>query len=307
MFASFSQSWALTRDSWRVVRSDREILLFPLLGGFGVVLVTLLFAVPLALTNLSRALDSGRPGTVAIAIVVLWAFLYCQTVVLLFAQSAVVGAAMIRLQGGDPTVGDGLRTATSRFHLIAGYAAISATVGVLLQVIDALLRSAEREAEKEGNVASMVAAIIGTLVTALVGAAWSVATYFVVPVMIIEGIGPIASIRRSTRLIRDFWGESAVATVGLGFVFALIYLAVGVVGIGLGVTLLSANLVVPGIALLVVTAVAFGIIALIQTALRGVFVAALYRYAVGGAVSSMYFEPELLRSTFVPRGAVAAA
>ena len=41
---------------------------------------------------------------------------------------------MIRLRGGEPTLADGFNAAKSRLPAILGYAAISATVGVVLAV-----------------------------------------------------------------------------------------------------------------------------------------------------------------------------
>jgi uncharacterized membrane protein YeaQ/YmgE (transglycosylase-associated protein family) len=305
MFARFHQSWALAQDSWRVVRADKEILLFPLVGGIGALLVGALFALPLALSNLPEAIQRGQSGAIAAALVVLWAFLFCQTVVVLFAQSAVVAAALIRLRGGDPTVGDGMRAAGSRLHAIFAFAAIAATVGLILQVIDALASSARGEGERDGNIGEIVLGIVGSIAASLLGAAWSIATFFVVPVMVVEGIGPVEAIRRSTRLIRDFWGESAILDVGLGLVFFLVYLVLGVVGVGLAIAAFSAKLAAIGIVLVVVTVVAICLAALVQSALRGVFVAALYRYAVEGETSPAYFEEAVLRRAFVPRMAAA--
>jgi hypothetical protein len=295
-----SQSWALARESWRVVRADREILLFPLMGAIGMAVVAVLFAIPLAMSGLPEALNRGDNGAIARGLIVLYLFLFCQNVVVLFSQSALVGAAMIRLRGGDPTLGDGFRAAASRSHAILGYAAISATIGLVLHVLDMLARSWRERDSESGNVGGVIASIVASILIGLVGAAWSVATYFVVPVMIVEGVGPMEGIRRSVRLIKDVWGESAVVSLGMGLLFVLIYLAIGVVGIGLGVALVAANLTLGGLLLIAATVVAIMVAALIQSALKGVFVAALYRYAVDGAGANAYFDQRLLRTAFAP-------
>ena len=41
----------------------------------------------------------------------------------------------------------------------------------------------------------------------VVGVAWSVATYFVIPVIALEGLGPRDALRRSSALVREKWGE----------------------------------------------------------------------------------------------------
>src|SRR4051812_40971486 len=89
VFAGFSQSWMLVRASWKIVRADKEILIFPFLGGLGLLLVVLLFAVPLAVSDLPRALDRGDDGAQAVAILVLWGFFFFQNIVVLCAQCAV--------------------------------------------------------------------------------------------------------------------------------------------------------------------------------------------------------------------------
>lgn len=297
--SKWSQSVALAKESWRVVRTDREILLFPLLGGVGMVLVGILFMVPLGLTDLPSALQRGDDRAIVPALVVLWLFLFCQTLVVLYAQTALIGAALIRLRGGDPTVSDGLAVASSRLGAIVGFAAISATVGLILQVLGALARG--KGQERGGG----AAAVLGSIVVALVGAAWSVATYFVVPVMIVEQLGPTAALRRSAAIIRRAWGESAIVNVGMGLVFGLIYVGVAVVGGGVAYALFNARVLAGGLAIAALTVLALCIVALVQGALKGVFVAALYRYAVDGEVSPAYFEEDLLRRAFAPVGAPA--
>jgi hypothetical protein len=297
MFSAFSQSWMLVRASWKIVRDDKEILVFPFLGSLGLLVVAVLFALPLAVTDLPRALDRGDAGAQAVAILVLFLFFFVQNVVVLSAQSAVVGVALIRLRGGDPTVSDGVAAAASRFPAIVGFAAISATVGVLLHVADMLTRQRGRSSG-----ASVLAGLVASLIIALVGAAWSVATFFVVPVVIVEGLGPVGALRRSIGIIRHTWGQSAAASLGMGLIFFLVYLVVILVGGGLTV---AAAQVQPAAALALggVTVLAVCLVALVQSALRGVFVAALYSYATDGATSSAYFDTPLLERAFAPAAA----
>ena len=80
---------------------------------------------------------------------------------------------MIRLDGGSPTLGDGLRIANGRIGTILGYAVISATVGVILRAIQ----------ERVG--------FIGRLIAGLLGAGWAVATFLVVPVIVTSDRGAI--------------------------------------------------------------------------------------------------------------------
>src|SRR5512135_2733488 len=172
MFTRLSNSWELLKASARVLLADKELVVFPIFSTIGVLLVTLTFALPVFFSNFfDRALFGGRIE--ALGLVVAFLFYVVQYTVIFFANTALVGAAMIRLRGGDPTVSDGFRIAGSRMGPIIGYALIAATVGMILRAIS-----------KRSNG-------IGRLIVSLVGLAWNVATYLVVPVLAVENVGPL--------------------------------------------------------------------------------------------------------------------
>ena len=190
-----------------------------------------------------------------------------------------VGAALIRLQGGDPTVADGFRIALQRIRPILGYALISATVGMLLRAI----------AERAG--------IVGRLIISLVGFAWNIATYLVVPVLAAENVGPIDAIKRSSSLLKRTWGEQLIGNGGLGAVFGLLMLGVILLGVPLivlAVMLESVAAVALAVALLVLALLALGVI---SSTLTGIYTAAVYRYAALGQLSGD-FRPELVQNAF---------
>src|SRR5882724_10286722 len=85
--------------------------------------------------------------------------------VVIFFNTALIHAATIRLRGGDPTLSDGLGFAWENVGRILQWAAVAATVGMILRAIE----------ERVGW--------LGRFIIALVGAAWTVATYFVIPVI----------------------------------------------------------------------------------------------------------------------------
>ena len=93
----------------------------------------------------------------------------------LFFSTALVGAAMIRMDGGNPTLSDGLRIAWQRKGRIFGYACIAATVGLLLRMIE----------ERVGWV--------GRIVVKLIGVGWTLATFLVVPIIVTRDVGPVGS------------------------------------------------------------------------------------------------------------------
>src|SRR5688572_7959731 len=135
MFGKFSRSWELIKASSSVLRQDKELLVFPLLSSIAAIVVALSFILPMVATGAFAQLHEGgelQPQHAVLA----FGFYLSQNFVIFYFNSALVGAAMIRLDGGDPTVSDGLRIANSKLGPILGYAAIAATVGIVLRMIE---------------------------------------------------------------------------------------------------------------------------------------------------------------------------
>ena len=280
MFEKFSRSWSLVKYSAGVLRQDKELLVFPLLSSITAILVALTF-VPLLLQT-GLAAEQGPTEASAGDYAVMFALYLAEYFVIFFFNAALVGAALIRMDGGDPTVRDGLRIATSRIGSIFGYAMIAATVGVILRAV----------AERLGP--------IGQFIIGLIGLAWTVTTFLTVPVLVTRDIGPIDSVKESATLLKKTWGENIIANAGLGFVFVLVYIAMMFVFAGLVALVQGSGPAV--ISVFVVAIVALVIVALIQGALQGIFSAALYRYAVDGPDQS---DPasKLLGEAFKPKSA----
>jgi hypothetical protein len=194
----------------------------------------------------------------------MFAFYLCQYFVIFFFNSALVGAALIRLEGGDPTVADGFRIAFSRIGAIFGYALIAATVGLLLRALQ----------ERAGW--------IGRWVAGLLGVAWTVATFLVVPVLVAQNLGPVDALKQSASMLRRSWGENLVGNGGIGIVGGLLLFLVLSVGIALAVVLGVQQMPTLAIAVGVMTVVVVLLLGLVQAALSGIYSAALYRYASEG-------------------------
>ena len=161
-----------------------------------------------------------------------------------------------------------------------GYAVISATVGVVL------------------NTLSRRAGFLGQIVISLIGFAWNVATYLVVPVLVVEKLGPIEAIKRSAALLRATWGEQLVGNFSMGAVFALAgVVIVFVIGVPLMAIAGAANspaLVILCIGLIVLALVALGVV---SSTLQGIYTAALYRYATEGSTGGM-FDDSIVQNAF---------
>lgn len=281
MFDRFARSWALVKASASVLRQDKELLVFPLVSSIAMLIVVASFVAPVFFVggDWQSQLDRSQGPNVALMI---WAFAFyfVQYAVMFFFNSALVGAAMIRLRGGDPTVGDGFRIAFSKLPSILGYAAIAATVGMILKAVE------ER------------APLVGRIVASLVGTAWTLATFLAVPVLVAENIGPFEAVKKSATLLKKTWGENLIGNAGIGFVMGFLIIAVLFVGIGLGVfTSATTQNGFGFLAFAIPTAIAVMLLFLIQAALHGVYAAAVYRFAEEGAAGAG-FDAAMLQSAF---------
>lgn len=280
MFERFSRSWTLIKASAGVLSKDKELLVFPALSGIATLLVMASFALPLIGMGVFEQMGERSAAELPVGVYVLgFLFYLTQYTVIFFFNTALVGAAMIRLRGGNPTVSDGLRIASGKLPAIFGYALIAATVGMILRVVQ----------ERAGW--------LGRWVAGLLGAAWTVASFLVVPVLVSREIGAIDAVKESASLLRKTWGENVIGQGGIGLVFGLITFLVMMLGIGLIVGAAmsqSVPLIVAAVATLVVLVVG---LALIQAALTGIYSAALYRHASGEG-SSDGFDNQLLDQAF---------
>lgn len=267
MFESISRGWALTKTSFRVLKLDKEILLLPVLSAL--TMIALIVAGMVTLTTGSLAVGGTDAGQ-ALFWLTLFGFYVVGYFVVLFFNAAVIECAMIRFNGGDPVVRDGLRKAWSRKGRILQWAVVAATVGLLLN----LLRQAMRNQE------SPVARIVGSIFAWIVEAAWYIVAFFVMPILIYEDVGPIDALKRSWGTVKRAGGEGFVgmfAVNGLFFVGFLVAAGVSFLIAWLGGFAFGA--VAVAIGLFVVVAAALSVV---QSALQGILVAAAYKYVQDG-------------------------
>jgi len=275
-----ARSWQLIRASASVVAADKELLVFPLLSMVAGLLVLASFIAPaLALDWLESSAEGWEPITY------LWLFgLYVSSYfVVFFFNTALVGAALMRMEGGDPTIGDGLRIAVARAGSILGYAVIAATVGVLLRAVE----------ERVGW--------LGRIIVGLLGVAWTVASFLVVPILVSRDVGPLQAVKESAALLRRTWGENVIGMTGLGLVFGFAYVALIVLVLAAGLVasqLQQPLLFIAGLGVVVLAGIG---LAALHATLQGIYSAALYRYATGAAVSVEGFDAELLQGAFATR------
>jgi hypothetical protein len=270
---TLERTWSLYKQSFNILSADAEIVLFPVMSAVSAILLAAGFFYPLFRSGLFKGLDPENPRWEIYAILFIWYFL--NYFIIVFFNSALVGCANMRLAGGDPKVRDGLRIAFQRIDRILVWAFVAATVGMVLDAIR----------NKSGK-------LIGRLVAGGLGLAWTLVTYLIVPVIILENRTMYDSIQRSSELFRKRWGEQIAGSFGFGLLNFLLLIPALMIGLVL-------YKVDPALAVI------FGIwyviiLAAITSAVRGVFTVVLYRYASAGVLPEGYSAREI-DSTFGER------
>lgn len=280
----FERSWALMKSSASILRQDKELMLFPLLAGLASLVVLASFAWPIvSMVHHGQAdLEGTRHHVSPAFLLVSFLFYFVQYAVVIFFNTALAAAALIRLDGGNPTLGDGLRAATSKVGSILGYALIAATVGMILRAIQ----------ERAG--------FIGRILAGFLGFGWSVATFLVVPVLAAHNVGPVDAVQRSAGLVRRTWGENVIGNAGIGIVGGLLTLCLVAVSVLLFVGAVATQSIPLMVAVGAAGVIGLVALSLFQTAMHGVYAAALYRYAQFGD-PGQGFDVRLLESAFRTR------
>jgi hypothetical protein len=267
---AISRGFRLARASWAVVVADRQLLWLPILSFLAALAVMAVFALGIVGIGLPESQEDVGLGFYLLAFLLYVALSF----VTIFFNAAVIGAATERLEGREASLSVGLGLARAHLAQIFVWAVITATVGMVLRMIQ----------ERLG--------ILGRIVGGLLGIAWNAITFFVVPVLLYEPATAPEAVKRSASLFRQRWGEQFTGNVTIGLAIFLVGLAVG-----LPLTVLAAAAPIVGVPLLVL---AIGLIAAAGAACSGVFSAALYRYAVTGEGAGP-FSREDLDAAFKPK------
>lgn len=273
-----SRGWGLAKQSWAVLKSDSSLLIFPILSTvFAIVAVVAIWAPTAVLTGVleTESVDSNNP----VYYIAAAATAYVSTFIATFFNVALASCAARSLAGEDTSVGDGMAAAGRHIGAILGWTLVAATVGLILRIIENRLPAA-------GQIAAWIA-----------GAAWAIATFFVIPVIALEGGGPWTSLKRSAAVVKARWGEGATGAVAISAVTGIAVFVLVLFGTAGGIALFSIDLAPVGIAVVAVAVVGIIVVSLISSALSGIFRVAVYRYAVTGEAPGA-FDRTLMEAAF---------
>jgi hypothetical protein len=265
------QGWELTKKSWALLKSNKQLFRFPIYGA----LLSLAVVIAVVGPGLYLIDDGERVlGGVITAI-----GLYASSFIAIYFGVALAATADAVFHGRQATIADGFAVARERTGAIAGWAALAALVGVIISLL-----------QRGGSIGEVIAG-------AVVGAAWSLITFMAVPVITFEATGPWTTLKRSATLFKERWAGQVTGNVAIGGIVFLVGVLPAILLIAIGVYAWTSNdggaslaggavVALVGIALLVVSM-------LVVQALRGVFGVALYRFATDGEVAPGYSQAEL--------------
>jgi hypothetical protein len=267
------RGWELTKKSWGLLRENPALLRFPLYGGVATIVCAIVVVGPgLYLIESDQAVVGGAVAVIGFYLLALLGTYF---------SVGLAAAADMIFRGQEADVGDGLAVARERFSQIAGWAAVSTVIGLVLNAI-----------ESQGT--------LGQIFGRVLAVGWSLITFLAVPVIALEGTGPFATLKRSASLFRSRWGQQITGNIAIGG-------AVFLFGVLPSALLIFAGFLVwtsasfAGALLLVIGVIGLAISMLVSSALSNIFGVALYRYALDGEAVGGFTSAEL-ESAVKPRG-----
>jgi hypothetical protein len=271
---TISRSWDLLGQSFAVLKSDKELMWLPIISAiFCLAATVIIFCVGalvlVPLGTVPHALAQQKLLTQEMTPFVFVFYLVTYSIAAFF-NVALVSIASNRLAGGRATLNDGLQVAWTRKWRILQWALLAATVGMLLKMIEGRLK------------------FLGRMIVGIIGFVWTLASFFVIPLLAAEDMGPVEALYKSAEIFRDTWGEEVTGAFSFGLIFFLLMLP------GISFPLLGAQLgtieLVAGIAVAVIYWLLLGVV---NSTAQGIFVAALYRYATTQEVSAGFQRDDL--------------
>ena len=284
MFATIGRSFRLIKESYRVLRQDPELIVLTLASFFGIAFVVVVAG---GLGLGTGAFETSEGGISGGGYALLGITYFVGYGIVIYFQVALVTAVMHRMEGGDPDIAYALGQANRRLGAILTWALIAATVGLILRALESAARG------RNGG-----GAIIGSILVSILGFAWALMVFFVIPVIAAEGVGGIEAIKRSSRTVKQRWGEAIVGNQGISLIVALATIVVAGIPIGLGAAVVGSSgplgvfLIAVGVTIAVFMAAA-------GSALDSTYRAVLYEYAKNGQTGG--FSREVLDSAFRPK------
>ncbi|MEX2602216.1 MAG: DUF6159 family protein [Balneolaceae bacterium] len=261
------------KSAFSVLIREKRLMIFPVLSGFCTLIIALTFFLPLFAfeSNWIDNLHAGMPDWTFFLVIFLFYFVsyFC----MIFFNSAAVVSAIYVLRGGSPSIRKAINIVMGRIGALAGWALIAATIGLIIN-------SLENQSDK-----------FGSLFTGILGLSWTVVSFLVLPILVIENKGPISSLKESARMLKHSWGEQLIGHFSFGLIFFLLMLP-GVAFIG-GIYFLGEQFGLIAIGIFIVYAISLGIL---QWILQAIFMGTVYMYVRDHKIPDSFTVSQLHQS-----------
>ena len=269
-FGNISNTIHLMKSCVNVLKKDKELVFFPIMAAiFVIVLLGIIYSTG-GITFSDNPEEQGSIIPLAILI-------FGANFIIVFFNSALISAALERLRGGDPNISSGLSHAFKHVHHIFLWSIIV----TIMALIFAAIRSSGRNR-------GMMGQIMTELFASFLQAGWAMMTFFVVPIIVSENLGPISAIKRSSGLFKQTWGNQVAANFGFGIFQILALLASGAIGWIFGLASPTFGMIVGGLCASISVSIIY--------TLEGIYKAALYEFAMGE--KPLEFEQQDLRTAY---------
>lgn len=262
-----ARSWRLSGIAWRLVRSDRTILILAVLSSvFGAAGVALIYG----LSGMFSVHHHATDGRLALVTLIL---AYPLTFVSVFFNTAIAAAASALLDGRRLSLHAALSVPARRIGQIALWSLFVTVVGVLIEQIASRLP------------------FFGSLATRLVGLTWSLASMFAIPILATDGCSAPSCLKRSAGLVKKRWGEGISGNVIITAWTALAFVpTVVVIAVAFAATRGQPGARAVTLALVVIAVV---LVAAAGAVVRQTFGVVLYRYATTGSAVGGFAASDL--------------
>ena len=239
--ARIGRGWRVTKLGMHVVRADPELMAYMLFSAIFSIIAAIAI---LALTGGLGFFVGGEEGAESGVYVGTFLSYMAIAIITVFWNAAIIASAHERLTAGtNPSFSYGIKQAMKCLPQIVIWGLISGTVGLIVTALQSMQQSD-----------NLVVSIFGHIASFIVQVAWWIATFFVVPMIVLDNIGVGESMSKSPELFKQTWGEDVVSTTGTGIINLLVCLLIvviclplftlGEIGFGLGILVMFAGIAV---------------------------------------------------------------
>lgn len=272
-FTRLSNGWNISMNSFKVLKENKQLILFPVLSGISMILILGSFAtifLAAAGWDVDQIDHSGKTTNV----IFLFLYYLVNYFIVVFFNTALIHCTRLYFQGESVTIEKGLKFAYSRLTIIFAWSMFAATIGTILKLIE----------ENAGW--------LGKIIVSLIGVVWSIATFFVVPIIAYENKGPLEAFKRSAQIMKEKWGESLGASFSFGLVQLIAFIVVAIPLFMIGA------LIHPVAGIMLALLGALFIMAIISAS-QTIFISAVYHNINGDPVK--HFNQQMIDQLFEPK------